>query len=424
MTAIDKPAKLPQVLRVPERARKVKPFLRRFGRFLLGLVAASILLTLVLLVDGWRAFGHRAEGQRLERMQRSPQFRDGHFVNPQPLVNHLLLMFEGLLHVSPNASPSTQIPTVAVDPKTFVVPPVSGLRVTWLGHATTLIEIDGKHVLTDPVWSERASPFTWIGPRRWYTPRISLAELPVLDAVVISHDHYDHLDYRTMLALNELISNRGWATRFVVPLGIGAHLAYWGIPESRIVELDWWEKTSLGEAADDKLEIVCTPARHASGRMLLDNDAKLWASYALIGPAHRAYFSGDTGLFPALRDIGQRLGPFDLTLIEVGQYHGGWPDWHIGPEQALTAHQWLRGRVFVPIHWGLFALAYHGWTEPAERVIAAARTAQSVVILPMPGESVEPSVPEAEARASRPRWWPKLPWQSAAEAPIVSTQIQ
>jgi L-ascorbate metabolism protein UlaG (beta-lactamase superfamily) len=294
-----------------------------------------------------------------------------------------------------------------IDPKLFDSPPPSGLRVTWLGHSTLLLEIDGHRILTDPTWSERASPFGWAGPRRWFTPPIPIGALPHLDAIVISHDHYDHLDYPTIAALKD------HDTRFVVPLGIGAHLAYWGVPESRIVELDWWERTKIGD-----LEIVCSPARHASGRALYDDDAKLWAGWAFLGPVHRAYFSGDTGLFPALRDIGDRLGPFDVTMIEVGEYGRAWPDWHLGPEQAVTAHRMLKGRVMLPIHWGTFALAYHGWTEPIERAIVAAQAAGVTLVAPKPGQSFEPFAPPPIQR-----WWPDLPWRTAAEDPIVATKM-
>jgi L-ascorbate metabolism protein UlaG (beta-lactamase superfamily) len=375
-----------------------------------GALALALLLALFALgavADGWRAFGHGAEGERLERMKKSPRFVDGRFDNPEPLDNHFWDMVTGLAGVSPHATPLEPPRVATIDPERFRSAPHSGLRVTWFGHASLLIEIDGKRVLTDPVWSERASPFTWIGPSRWYAPPVALGDLPPLDAVVISHDHYDHLDEPTVVAL------AGRGATFIVPLGVGAHLEYWGVPNERIVELDWWERKDLGG-----LEIVCTPARHASGRTPFDQNSKLWASYALIGARHRAYFSGDTGLFPAMKEIGEKLGPFDVTLIEVGQYHRAWPDWHIGPEQAVTAHAWLRGKVMLPIHWGLFTLAYHGWTEPAERTLAEAEQRGVTLSLPLPGESIEPVGATTGAR-----WWPSLPWTPAAEHPIVSTKV-
>lgn len=369
-----------------------------------------MLLALAVLgacADGWRAFGHGAEGARRTRMEHSPEWKGRHFDNPQPLVNDAWGTLRGLFNVSPSASPTQPVPTVPVTRQRFDTPPATGLRVTWLGHSSVLVEIDGQRVLTDPILSERASPFTWVGPRRWYAPPLPLQELPPIDAVVISHDHYDHLDYGTLAAMKD------WNTLFFVPLGVGAHLASWGVPEAHIVELDWWEHARVGG-----LDIVCTPARHASGRTLLDKDGTLWAGWALVGPTHRAFYSGDTGLFPAMKDIGEKLGPFDVTMIESGQYHRAWPDWHIGPEQAVTAHQMLRGRVLLPVHWGLFQLAYHGWTEPIERVLAAAQRAHVTMLAPRPGQSVEPGAPPPLER-----WWPDLPWNTGEQDPIVSTQL-
>jgi len=386
-----------------------RPWRRRLRRGAAGLGLIVVLGFTALIVDGCTAFGHRPTGARRERMLRSPQWKDGHFENPQPLWNNTWGAMTSMFHASPYASPVEAVPTETIEAARFATPPATGLRVTWLGHATTLVEIDGHRVLTDPVWSERASPYNWVGPRRWYTPRIALSALPPIDAVVISHDHYDHLDHRTIIAMKD------WPTTFVVPLGIGAHLAYWGVPEARIVELDWWERTRVGD-----LEIVCVPARHASGRtMISDRDRTLWAGYAFVGKRHRAYFSGDTGLFPAMREIGARLGPFDLTMIEVGQYNRAWPDWHIGPEQAVFAHGLLRGRTLLPMHWGLFTLAYHGWTEPAERVLAAARAHSVNLALPKPGQSIEPGGPRSNAP-----WWPDVPWDRAEAHPVVSTGMR
>lgn len=388
-----------------------RAILRRVWRWtkraLAGFLGALLLAVLAALVVGWRGFGHRATGPRLERVERSPEFRDGQFHNPQPLMNDAALMVKDLFRVDPNASPSAPLPTARDAAAKLRVPAESGLRVTWLGHSTSLIEIGRTRVLTDPQWSERATPIAGFGPRRTHPPPIALADLPAIDVVVVSHDHYDHLD----LASVEALGARG--VRFVVPLGIGAHLAYWGIPEDRITELDWWQSTHVGE-----LEITCTPSRHASGRMVLDNDTKLWGGFAFQGAGHRVYYSGDTGLFPAMKEIGERLGPFELTLIEVGQYGRAWPDWHLGPEQAVLAHQWVKGRVMLPVHWGTFTLAYHAWTEPAERVIVAAHAAGVTVAIPRPGESFEPSAPPPVSK-----WWPNLPWRTAQQNPIVATQV-
>lgn len=283
------------------------------------------------------------------------------------------------------------------------------MRVTWLGHSTILVEIDGHRVLTDPVFGERASPMTWVGPKRWYPPAIALEELPPIDAVVVSHDHYDHLDYPTLKAM------AAWKnTTFVVPLGVAADLEYWGVPKEQISELDWWERAKVGS-----MEIIAVPSRHASGRKGYDFGSTLWAGYALLGGTHRAYYSGDTGLFPAMKDIGDKLGPFDVTMIEVGQYHRGWPDWHIGPEQAVLGHQWVKGAVMIPVHWGLFTLASHNWTEPIERTLAQVKKDVQVAYVPRPGQSVEPSKLPAQER-----WWPDVPWKRAEEDPIVSSQVK
>jgi L-ascorbate metabolism protein UlaG (beta-lactamase superfamily) len=370
------------------------------------LLAAFLLFSLVVLTQGWTAFGKRASGARLSRMQHSPQFRDGHFVNPQPLHNDFTGMLQGMWHVSEHVAPDGPVDVAKLSKSAFATPPPSGLRVTWFGHSSMLIEIDGKRILTDPMWSERASPIGWLGPKRWYPPPFELEELPKLDAVLISHDHYDHLDYRSIVRLNAL------GVKFVVPLGVGAHLEYWGVPPERIVELDWWERSELSG-----LSVVCTPARHASGRFLFDKDGTLWAGYALLGERHRAYYSGDTGLFPAMREIGEKLGPFDVSMIETGQYNRAWPDWHIGPEQAVVAHQRVRGGVMLPVHWALLGLAFHGWTEPVERSLVAADAAKEPLVTPRPNQPFEPTLP-----ASFPRWWPQLPWQTAKQHAIVSTQ--
>ena len=352
-------------------------------------------------------FGGVPEGARAARMRRSPQWGGSTFVNPQPLWMSTSLALEEMGNRPPHSSPKEPVAVEKVDPARFEHPPATGLRVTWLGHSTTIIEIDGVRVLTDPVWGDFAGPQAEVSPSRWYPPPLPLEQLPSLHAVLISHDHYDHLDMPTIVALRER------DVRFVAPLGVGAHLERWGVAPERIVELDWWESTRVGE-----VEIHCTPARHASGRGVFDGDRTLWAGYALHGDEHRVYFSGDTGLFPDMKTIGERLGPFDLSMIEVGAYSRGWPDWHIGPEQAVVAHGWVKGDVLLPIHWGLFDLSSHGWTEPIERVLVAADKAGVTIVSPQPGGSFEPADPPTLRR-----WWPQLPWRTAEEAPIVSTKL-
>ncbi|HSM93728.1 MAG TPA: MBL fold metallo-hydrolase [Anaeromyxobacteraceae bacterium] len=356
-------------------------------------------------VTGMATFGGRPDGSRRARMERSPQWKGGRFENPQPLRNEMGRVPRDLLGASDHRTPAGPVAVEPVDAGRFEAPPPTGLRVTWLGHSTLLVELDGRRVLIDPVWGERASPFSFLGPRRFFAPPLPLEQVPAVDAVVISHDHFDHLDMPTIRAM------KGWKTLFVVPLGVGAHLAAWGVPEARIVELDWWERTQVGEIA-----IVATPARHASGRSLLSRNGTLWAGFALAGPAHRVYYSGDTGFFPGFADIGARLGPFDLAMIEAGAYGQAWPDWHIGPEQAVEASRLVRAAALLPVHWGAFNLAFHGWTDPVERVLAAAGKAGVRVAVPMPGQSVEPN-----ALPPLARWWPPLPWRSAEEEPIVAT---
>lgn len=385
--------------------------LRWVGRAVRRVLRLAFLLVVGLLAvalwQAWVPMGKGPSGARLVRMEASKQWAGGGFENPQPLFNDTWRMVTGAIDASDHGAPADPIPVVPVEPERFAAPPASGLRVTWLGHSTVLVEIDGRRFLTDPVWSDRISPVPWVGPTRWYPSPLPLDRMPRIDAVILSHDHYDHLDHPTIAAMKDA------DTTFLVPLGVGSHLAYWGVPVARIVELDWWERHRIGD-----VELVCTPARHASGRQVLDQNDTLWASWAFVGPRHRAWFSGDTGLFPAMKEIGERLGPFDVTMIEVGAYGAAWPDWHLGPEQAVTAHGWVRGDVLVPVHWGLFNLAYHGWTEPIERTLVAARAAGVDVVAPRPGESVEPAAPPPVAR-----WWPEVPWRTAAEDPIVATKV-
>jgi L-ascorbate metabolism protein UlaG (beta-lactamase superfamily) len=372
------------------------------------LLVASI-AGIALFFSGWRAYGKRPSGARRARMERSPNWKAGHFVNPEPMENDMVGAALGVVHKSPYTTPDHPVAVHPVTARNFKIEPVTWLSATWFGHSSFLVEIEGCRILIDPVWSDRISPVP-LGPQRWYGPLVPLGELPRIDAVVISHDHYDHLDYGTIRAMKD------WAgTTFVVPLGVGAHLEYWGIPPSRIVELDWWERTRV-----HGIDFVATPARHISGRTFgIGDSGTLWSGWAMLGKLRRVYYSGDTGLFPGIQEIGERLGPFDLTLVEAGEYGHWWSDWHLGPEQAVLAHQLVRGKVLIPAHWGLFTLAYHAWTEPIERVLAAAKKSGVKVAAPKPGQTIEPI-----ASSPTERWWPVLPGKTAEADPIISSHTQ
>ncbi len=253
------------------------------------------------------------------------------------------------------------------------------LAATWLGHATVLLEVEGRWVLTDPVWGDRVSPSRTVGPRRLHPVPMSLSELPPLHAVLISHDHYDHLDTATIDWLVSTGSNGGATFPFVVPLGIGEHLARWGVPQERIVELDWEESHDL-----DGLSFTCTEARHFSGRSL-GNNTTLWASWVIAGADHRVYFGGDSGYSPAYAEIGRDHGPFELTILPIGAYDPRWPDVHLNPEEATRAHGELRGQALLPIHWATFDLAFHEWADPVERLLLEAARTGAALALPAPG---------------------------------------
>lgn len=361
------------------------------------------------------AFGADPSGARLARIRRSPHFENGVFVNPQgarvlPAGGARTGMAKAYFRKEDRArrAPARPVPLHTTTAADLAAPPASGLRLTWAGHSSVLAEIDGHRVLFDPVWGERCSPFSFAGPKRLHPVPLPLAALGPLDVVVISHDHYDHLDLPTIKAL------AGTDTLFAVPLGIGAHLERWGVAEGRIRELDWQESTQVGG-----LTLTATPARHFCGRGLRNKQHTLWASWVVAGDEHRIYHSGDTGYFEGFKDIGAEHGPFDATMIQIGAYSEFWPDIHMTPEEGMRAHLDLQGGrpagVMLPIHWATFNLALHSWEEPGEGTLAAARAAGAAVALPRPGEPFEPT---AESVPSEP-WWrgaavpPKGGWPAA-----------
>ncbi|HEU4995198.1 MAG TPA: MBL fold metallo-hydrolase [Gemmatimonadaceae bacterium] len=346
-------------------------------------------------------------GLRLDRAKASRQFHDGRFHNtsglgPRLEGNSLPVMrdffFGGKARV-PRAPLPMENPV-----RTWATPVASGLRVTWLGHSTLLIEMDGVTVLVDPVFGQRASPFSFIGPRRFHPPPANIAELPPLDVILLSHDHHDHLNPESIHALARL------RVPFVTSLGVGAHLERFGADPRTITELDWWESHTL---AGTELTFTAAPAQHFSGRGLFDRNSTLWSSWVLTTPKHRVFFSGDTGLTNELATIGERLGPFELSMIEIGAWHPAWNAIHLGPEQALRAFEMLGGGTFLPIHWGTFDLALHSWAEPPETLLTLAEKSGARVLTPMLGQPIEPAnVETLEA------WWRAVAAQDAPASRI------
>jgi L-ascorbate metabolism protein UlaG (beta-lactamase superfamily) len=364
---------------------------------ILGALLLAAALVIYVSTDRLQGFGGLPSPADAERFKASPEYVRGRFVDAEPTKvwksGSTIKLTREFLIGKQQRRPRCPLPMVnPAEP--LKAAPKSGLRITWLGHSTTLIEIDGQTILTDPIWSDLASPSTVTGTSRFHPPPLAIEDLPHVDAVVISHDHYDHLDMKTI----RVLAARG--VTFHVGLGVGAHLAVWGVPPERIVEHDWWQSARLPGG----VEVISTPARHFSGRLPFLSNRTLWSSWALVGPHHRVFFSGDTGLTAALEKVGDRYGPFDVALLEIGQYHPNWGDIHLGPHGALTTFAMLKAKRLLPIHWSTFRLGLHGWSQPAEDLAVEAENSGVPLLTPLLGEPIEP----AENPITGP-WWRALP---------------
>jgi L-ascorbate metabolism protein UlaG (beta-lactamase superfamily) len=385
-----------------------------------------------------KSFGARAAGERLERMQASPQWvRGGEssaagFRNRGPVRPGLRdaaaarPTLAEFLCGGNRRVPSGPLPIV--DPReAWHHAPGREVRATWLGHSTVLLEIAGRRILTDPVWGPRASPSRLAGPKRFHPVPVALKALPPLDAVIVSHDHYDHLCMASVRELARLQPR----VPFITSLGVGAHLEAFGVAGGNIVELDWWGSHLLGSAGaagGGDVRITATPSQHFSGRGLKDRNATLWSSFVIEGDGgrghggagrpQRVFFSGDTGLTDQYADIRAHFGgarPFDLVLLEVGAFHPSWGDIHLGPANALEALALLGGGALLPVHWSTFSLALHAWDEPAETLLELAPRQGVHLVLPRLGEAVHPAL----ADGVRP-WWRGVDTRETAPAEVLS----
>jgi len=285
--------------------------------------------------------------------------------------------------------PKRPLGPFVTDKLIYDTPPPSGLRVTWMGHSSLLIEIDGVRLMTDPVAGKRASFSSFIGPERFFAFPLAIDEWPELDGIILSHDHYDHLDEPTIRQLTKL------DTRFYCSTGVGAIIERWGIAHDRITEMDWMDSVKISGL----VEMAALPARHFSGRGLHNRNETLWSSFAIRGMKHNIYFGADSGYFEGFKEIGATYGPFDLTMLETGAYDTGWPDIHMGPIKAAQAHRDLRGELMMPIHWGTFNLALHAWRAPIEILIREAQRNKIALFAPQPGQPAEVSGPLVS------NWW-------------------
>jgi len=321
--------------------------------------------------------------------------KDGKFLNPIPTdqagFDKLIPILREYAQNKAEVIPLKTLCPFHTDASVYKKGPASGLRVTWVGHSSLLIEIDGKRILTDPVWAERASFLSFMGPKRFFAPPLPLNQLPPLDAVIISHDHYDHLDKQTIKFF------AGKDIDFYCSLGVKGYLKRWGVDVSYITEMDWGDSVLIG----GNIVLTATPARHFSGRGLINRNTTLWSSFVIHGPKHNIFYGADSGWFPGFEEIGDAFGPFDLTMLEIGAYGKYWPDIHMGPDHASNAHIALQGKLMMPIHWGTFNLSTHAWFEPIERLLQYAKEKNIDLFIPEPGKPTEVKGPYNS------EWWVK-----------------
>lgn len=324
----------------------------------------------------------------------SPQRRGDQFHNPVPrpaggFAKGLRIAWNVIFHKPAGTVPNTTLPVQALSRAQLEAAPDRSLF--RLGHSTLLLKLRGGYWLTDPVFAERASPFQWMGPKRFHQPPIALEELPPIRGVILSHDHYDHLDRATVQYLAQTTEI------FLTPLGVGDRLVEWGVDAAKVRQLDWWQSVDV-----DGLRFTATPAQHFSGRGLCDSNSTLWASWVIVDDNLRVFFSGDTGYFDGFKTIGERLGPFNVTLLETGAYDPQWPYVHMQPTQTMQAHVDLQGQWLMPIHNGTFDLAMHRWQDPFEQITALSMQRDVALATPRMGERLDLAAPHTGER-----WWRK-----------------
>ncbi|WP_304233220.1 MBL fold metallo-hydrolase [Jiulongibacter sediminis] len=343
-------------------------------------------------------FGGKADETQKAEYQKSNQYQNGIFENQIETdmsmdFMEMLKMMPEFLSRPPEREPDFELPVEKIDSISITTAPDSTTQLTWFGHSAFLMTIEGKKVLIDPMFGESPSPISFMGSKRYSKELpIEIEQLPEIDLVLFSHDHYDHLDYPSVTKLKSKVK------QWFVPLGLENHLTKWGVEASKIKTFDWWDETEyMG------LKLACTPARHFSGRGLGDRFSTLWASWVIQSDSSRIFFSGDSGYGPHFKEIGERYGPFDFAMMECGQYNEKWDNIHMMPEETIQAGLDINTGRLMPIHWGAFTLAMHSWTDPVERALKASKQTKLEIIVPKIGETFNAVKPEIEGQF----WWEK-----------------
>ena len=346
-------------------------------------IIGLLIVAYFLFTSFYPSFGGDVSKERKITYQKSQQYKDGKFNNTLPVPKDLSfsetlsLAYKFFTTKVPNGRPNKDIKAHKID-SASVANYNKDTRLIWYGHSSFLLQIDKKNILLDPMLGKVAAPHPLLGGNRFNKDfPLPLEKLTHIDAVLFSHDHYDHLDYETILKIKDKTKH------FYVPLGVGAHLEAWGVPTNKITELDWWQDITL-----ESLTFICTPAQHFSGRKLNNNQSTLWSSWVIQSKEDNIYFSGDSGYAPHFKEIGEKYGPFDIALMECGQYNQMWADIHMMPEETAQAGLDIKAKKIMPIHWAGFKLALHDWTDPITRVKAKANELNLEVITPEIGEEI------------------------------------
>lgn len=370
--------------------------IRRLFIFILFTVIVLIVFGF-LFVNLSPQFGANPSDEQIAEFEKLEHYSNGEFHNLIPTnmmmdVKQTAKMLPEFFRNDPSRVPDFEIPIIKIDSVDLIVDTIPP-RLVWFGHSAFLLQINGKNILLDPMFGEVPAPHPWMGKKRFSKELpIEIEQLPEIDMILFSHDHYDHLDYESVKRLMNKTNS------FYVPLGVGAHLKSWGIEPDKIFEMDWWD-----ELVVDELKIAFAPSRHFSGRGLNNRFSTLWGSWIIQGKTHNIYFSGDGGYGPHFKEIGEKYGPFDIAMMECGQYNERWKEIHMMPEETAQAGLDIQAELIMPIHWAAFSLAMHSWTDPVERVLKKAEELKLPIMVPKIGSYIELEAKNQEVE----KWWIK-----------------